>query len=94
MRTVAGWSLAAVLVFLTSPVLAVTRHYYIAAQDVSWDYAPSHLNLTEGRPIPRPWANQTKWQKTRYIEYTDATFARTKRHSSSKWFKHAFRVFA
>ena len=35
---------------------------------------PADLNLTEGRPIPQPWAKQTKWQKTRYIEYTDATF--------------------
>ena len=74
MRTVPWWSLAILLLFLASPALAVTRHYYIAAEDVTWDYAPSGLNLVEGRPIPQPWAKQTKWQKVRYIEYTDATF--------------------
>ena len=74
MRTVPWPRLAFFLLFLTLPAFGVTRHYYIAAEDVTWDYAPSGLNLTEGRPIPQPWAKQTKWPKTRYIEYTDATF--------------------
>jgi hypothetical protein len=59
---------------LALPAFGVTRHYYIAAEDITWDYAPSGLNMTEGRPIPQPWAKQTKWPKTRYIEYADATF--------------------
>lgn len=54
---------------------AVTRHYYIAAEDVTWDYAPSGQDLLHGRPIPLPWAAQLRWKKTRYIEYTDATFS-------------------
>src|SRR5262249_21174824 len=53
---------------------AAERHYYIAAEDVAWNYAPSTLNLVEGKPLPMPWAAKTKWSKTRYIEYTDATF--------------------
>ena len=65
MRIVAWWSLVFFLLLLGSPVIAVTRHYYITAEDVTWDYAPSHLNLVEGRPIPQPWAKQTKWQKVR-----------------------------
>jgi FtsP/CotA-like multicopper oxidase with cupredoxin domain len=51
-----------------------TRHYYIAAEDVVWDFAPSKENLVHGGPIPLPWRKHTKWHKTRYIEYTDGTF--------------------
>jgi FtsP/CotA-like multicopper oxidase with cupredoxin domain len=53
---------------------AKDRHYYIAAENVSWDYAPSGRDLMHGRAIPFPWRQQTRWNKTRYIEYTDATF--------------------
>ena len=35
-------ALAAVL-FNPFPLYAVTRHYYIAAEKVSWDYAPSGM---------------------------------------------------
>lgn len=54
---------------------AVTRHYYIAAEDVTWEYAPSHMDLLYGQGIPQPWFAQTNWKKSRYIEYTDATFS-------------------
>ena len=54
---------------------AKTREYFIAAEDVSWDYAPSGQNLMHGQPIPPPWLNHTRWNKSRYIEYTDATFS-------------------
>lgn len=57
------------------PCAAATRHYYIAAEDVTWDYAPSGHDLLYGRPIPQPWSQRTKWPKTRYFEYTDATFS-------------------
>ena len=50
------------------------RHYYIAAEYVSWDYAPSGRDLISGRRIPSPWPKLT-WRKTRYIEYTDDTFS-------------------
>jgi hypothetical protein len=72
-----------VLLVTASPLFAATRHYFIAAENVSWDYAPSGLNLVEGRPIPLPWAAQTKWPKTRYIEYSDATF--TVRKPQPEW---------
>ena len=35
-----------------------TRTYYIAADEVVWDYAPSGTNLSEARPfndVERPW---------------------------------------
>lgn len=54
---------------------AATRTYYIAAEDVPWDYAPSGMDLLHGRAIPSPWGKQTQWTKTRYIEYTDSTFS-------------------
>ena len=54
---------------------AKARHYYVAAEDVAWDYAPSGKDLVHGRDLPAPWSAQTRWNKTRYIEYTDATFS-------------------
>jgi len=81
---IASWLLPVLfLCLLPSPSSAATRHYYIAAEDVTWDYAPSGLNLVEGRPIPQPWAKQTKWPKIRYIEYTDSTF--TVRKPQPEW---------
>jgi len=55
MRTIRWMSLAFLLSLLAASAEAATRHYYITAEDVTWDFAPSGLNLTEGRPIPAPW---------------------------------------
>jgi hypothetical protein len=60
------------------PCMAANRHYYIAAEDLTWDYAPSGRDLIHGGVIPRPWTLQTQWPKTRYIEYTDSTFSTRK----------------
>jgi FtsP/CotA-like multicopper oxidase with cupredoxin domain len=54
---------------------AATRHYYIAAEDVTWNYAPSGRDLIHDRNVPAPWGNQLSWAKTRFIEYTDASFS-------------------
>jgi len=51
-----------------------TRHYFIAAEEVTWDFAPTGRDLVHGRNIPAPWNAQRIYKKTRYIEYTDATF--------------------
>ena len=60
-----------------------TRTYYIAADDVEWDYAPTGTNLTEGRPFNEdekafmeagPTVIGRKAKKAIYREYTDATF--------------------
>jgi len=69
-----AWS----MLWAVTPGMAATRHYYIAAEDVTWDYAPSGRDLMHGGVIPQPWTTQTKWAKTRYIEYTDATFSTRK----------------
>lgn len=55
---------------------AATRTYYIAAENVTWNFAPSGEDLAHGGPIPEPF--ETVWEKTRYIEYTDASFTTQK----------------
>jgi FtsP/CotA-like multicopper oxidase with cupredoxin domain len=57
---------------------AKTRHYYVQAEDVTWDFAPSGQDLLHGTPIPDPWTNSHIFEKTRYIEYTDGTFSHRK----------------
>lgn len=52
-----------------------TRTYYIAAEDVEWDYAPESKDLSEEKLEEKVWLTQTKYDKTRFIEYTDDTFA-------------------
>lgn len=67
--------IAVLLSVMVAPAAGqVTRHYYVAAEDVVWDFAPSGQNLIHGGPIPQPWTNYTRWKKVRYIEYTDGTF--------------------
>ena len=65
----------------------VTRTYYIAADEVVWDYAPTGTNLAEGRPFnddERPWMEAgphvmgRKAMKALYREYTDSTFTTLK----------------
>jgi hypothetical protein len=67
------------VLFSVPSCLAVTRHYYIAAEDVPWNYAPSGRNLLNDNPIPQPWSQKLEWSKSRFIEYTDDTFTIQKR---------------
>jgi len=78
---------AATAVLLLAPAFAAsaaadTRDYYLAAEEVVWDYAPSPLAMAHGRshaaPVPRPWAGNTRQKKVRYVEYTDDTFTTRK----------------
>lgn len=66
------------ILFSVPSSLAATRHYYIAAEDVGWNYAPSGHNLMNGTPIPQPWALKLQWPKSRFIEYTDSSFTTPK----------------
>ncbi len=61
----------------------VTRTYYVSADDVVWDYAPSGLNRIEGGPFvgdaafvaaPSPVGLGRVYKKTIFREYTDQTF--------------------
>jgi FtsP/CotA-like multicopper oxidase with cupredoxin domain len=53
---------------------AQTRMYYVAAQDVSWNYAPLDSDPAFSRPLPEPWGVQTVYAKQRYVQYADSTF--------------------
>ena len=61
---------------------AATREYFVAAEDVIWDYAPSGKNLMQclggACPIPVPWDKSHVFNKVRYIEYTDGGFTTKK----------------
>jgi hypothetical protein len=51
-------NLALAMLFVTMSAVrtpCVTRHYYIAAEEVEWDYAPSKMDLLSGQGIPQPW---------------------------------------
>ncbi len=70
-----------------------TRTYYIAADEVVWDYAPTGTNLSEGRPfndVERPWMEPgphvigRKVKKALYREYADETFS-TLRPRAAEW---------
>lgn len=74
---VTGIQIFLALAFFRQTVKAqdgTTRNYYVAAEEVEWEYAPTGQNLVHGGAIPSPWNNFTRWHKTRYIEYTDETF--------------------
>jgi hephaestin len=74
-----------------------TRTYYIAADEVTWDYAPGDKDGITGQPvnaigffkgtkpderIPKPVS--TKYVKTVYREYTDNTF-KTLKARAAEW---------
>jgi len=62
--------------FLSSNALAVDREYWIAAEKVEWDFAPSGTNMIKPSEGLGPWGVQTKYTKYRYFEYTDDTYTR------------------
>lgn len=61
----------------------VTRTYYVAADEVDWDYAPSGTDVTMGGPLPARVFDITNappvlarvLRKAIYRAYTDSTFA-------------------
>lgn len=67
----------------TAPYQPQTRHYYIAAEDLDWNYAPSGKNLLHPGKGMGVWGQQTTYQKTRYVEYTDDSF--TEKKPQPKW---------
>lgn len=52
---------------------STTRTYFIAAEDVVWDYAPN-IDYSVEEKQDKLWLQQTKYNKTRFVEYTDKTF--------------------
>lgn len=61
-------------IFGKAPDPAKTRRYYIAAESVLWDFAPSGREELCGGPLPVPVASNRRTGKLRYVQYTDASF--------------------
>lgn len=70
-----------------------TRTYYIAADEVIWDYAPAGKNLINGRAFQgreNVWTRRgpttigTKYKKALFREYTDSTF-KTLKPRTPEW---------
>jgi hephaestin len=71
----------------TAQTAPQTRTYYIAAEDVVWDYAPSGNNRISGKPFEgfelfvaaaSPLTLGRTYRKTVFREYTDASFTSVK----------------
>jgi FtsP/CotA-like multicopper oxidase with cupredoxin domain len=70
-----------------SPAGGETRTYYVAAEEVLWDYAPTDANRVSGKPwseleknvmVPAAARIGRVYQKAVFREYTDSTFATLK----------------
>ncbi len=72
-----------VLLAWAAPSQARTRTYYIAADEVIWNYAPSGEDLIAQRPLPPLAPMQLGWSyhKAIYREYLDSTFRKLKPRS-------------
>jgi FtsP/CotA-like multicopper oxidase with cupredoxin domain len=66
-----------VLAFVAVPAQATVRTYYIAADEVIWNYAPSGMDVLADKPLRPLLPGQIGWSyhKAIYREYTDATFS-------------------
>jgi FtsP/CotA-like multicopper oxidase with cupredoxin domain len=82
-----GGALAFGLIGRSQAAVSKTRHYYIAADEVDWDYAPSGINKITGQPfddeanvfVQRGEGRIGRvYRKALYHEYTDATFTKLK----------------
>jgi len=69
------------------------RTYYISADEVEWDYAPSGMDQMTGKPFDassKIWVEKTKdrigkvYRKAIYREYTDSTFKSLKPRPSGE----------
>ena len=72
-------SLSILLLALSSlETSAQTRHYYIAAEETLWDFAPSGQNLVHCHhgpapcELPEPWTKSHAFPAVRFVEYRDA----------------------
>ena len=61
-------------VVLSSSVSATVREYWIAAEKVSWNYAPSGKNLIMPDKGMDVWGKDLVYKKYRYIGYTNGSY--------------------
>ncbi|XP_075057997.1 ceruloplasmin [Mixophyes fleayi] len=72
------------------------RHYYIAAEEIVWDYGPTSINQFTGEKLDHPDSQSAtffeqnekriggRYKKVVYVEYTDSTFTKQKKRSSEE----------
>ena len=74
------------------------RQYYVAAEEVAWDYAPlggdfcsgaltNWTDLQAADLAPNQYSLGTRFLKARYVEYTDYTFT-TPKQARCVWVLH------
>lgn len=51
-----------------------TRVYYVAAEDIVWNYAPQGRDPALGPQLAQPWGARTVYRKQHYVQYADSTF--------------------
>jgi FtsP/CotA-like multicopper oxidase with cupredoxin domain len=76
---------SAILCVSSAPSRATTRTFYIAADEVMWNYAPSGKDLIAGKtlaPVQPPQLGWIYW-KAIYREYTDGSFRTLKPRRAS-----------
>lgn len=59
----------------TFQVQAAVQEYWIAAEKISWNYAPSTRNQIDPDAGLGVWGESLKYTKYRYIGYTDSSFS-------------------
>ncbi len=52
------------------------REYWVAAEIVEWNYAPTGKNRIMPDKSLGVWGNHLRYQKYRYIEYTDGSYSK------------------
>lgn len=74
------FAIAVIVTAVARPADAAVRTYYIAADEVVWNYAPLGRDIIDGTPLPLNGPTQLGWSyhKAIYREYTDATFEHLK----------------
>jgi len=71
------------LLIILSSVQATTREYYIAAEIVDWNYAPSGKNKMMPHKGLGVWGKHLVYKKIRYIQYQSSAFKR--KVKQAKW---------
>ena len=61
-------------IFATHSAAETTREYFISAEKVTWDYAPTGKNMIKPKMGMGVWGKHTKYIKYRYFQYADSSF--------------------
>lgn len=75
--------IALLLCVLTASATATTREYWVAAEKVKWNYAPTGKNLIMPKKGLGVWGDTLVYDKYRYIEYTNGSY--TERVTQPEW---------